>query len=74
MVMHGGADGELSDYGRSNDYVYDWDSTQLQTKLDIGGGARMPTLEDVILDEKSARDASALERGADAAVGLSWLL
>ena len=49
MVMHGGVDGDLGAYGRPKDYVYDWDSTQLQTKLDIGGGERMPSLEYVIM-------------------------
>ena len=49
MVLRTGADGELAPYGYPKEYVYDWDSTQLQTKIDLGSGQRVPTLEQVIL-------------------------
>ena len=47
MIMHGGDDGELFEYGHSSSHVFDWTKEQLQT-LDIGQGERMPTLEDLL--------------------------
>ncbi|TNV76407.1 hypothetical protein FGO68_gene13413 [Halteria grandinella] len=46
VVAHGGDDGNLKDYGRPEDYIYDWTLEQLQT-LDAGEGNKIPTLEEV---------------------------
>ena len=35
VVAHGGDDGNLKDYGHSEEYIYDWTYEQLQ-KLDAG--------------------------------------
>lgn len=49
MVLHGGAQGELSKYGMPDQLVYDWDSKDLASdKIDIGEGCRIPTLESVL--------------------------
>lgn len=45
MIMHGGDDGELGHYGFPCDHVFDWTQEELETRLDIGEGERMPTLE-----------------------------
>ncbi len=47
--MHGGDDGELTEYGFPSDHVFDWTKAELES-LDIGEGERMPTLE-ALLDE-----------------------
>ena len=46
MVMHGGDNGELKDYGYPNDFVFEWDTKRLQ-KLDAGNGQSIPTLSEV---------------------------
>jgi hypothetical protein len=46
MVMHGGDNGELKDYGYPNDLVFEWDKERLQ-KLDAGNGESIPTLGEV---------------------------
>lgn len=48
MVLHGGCQGELTLYGMRTEYVYEWTAHDLQTKIDIGEGERIPTLQDVI--------------------------
>ena len=48
MIMHGGDDGQLDHYGFPNDYVFDWTCAELQSRLDIGEGERMPTLDELI--------------------------
>jgi hypothetical protein len=45
MIMHGGDDGEMGEYGFPTDHVFDWTKDELETRLDIGQGERMPTLE-----------------------------
>ena len=49
MVLHGGAQGELSLYGMPEEYVYNWTCEELQSdKIDIGEGERIPTLLQLI--------------------------
>ena len=48
MVLHGGRNGQLKDYGLPNQYVLDWNSHELQTLISLGQGERMPTLEQVL--------------------------
>lgn len=49
MILHGGKNGQLSDYGVANsEYVFNWTQEELQTKIDIGEGERIPTLEALI--------------------------
>lgn len=48
MVLHGGDDGELSHYGLGNEFVYSWTKLELQSRIDIGEGQRIPTLESVL--------------------------
>ncbi len=45
MIMHGGDDGELGHYGFPSDHVFDWTKAELESRIDIGEGERMPTLE-----------------------------
>lgn len=44
MVLHGGSNGKLSDYGRT-DYVFQLTQQELQSLINLGGGERIPTLE-----------------------------
>lgn len=46
MVMHGGQDGSLIDYGFPEEYVFNWTKDQLMT-LDAGNGEKIPTLSEV---------------------------
>jgi len=46
MVMHGGEDGDLKDYGYPKDLVFEW-STERLRKLDAGSGEHIPTLNEV---------------------------
>lgn len=46
MVMHGGDDGDLKDYGFPDDYIFNWNCKDLQ-KLDAGNGERIPLLSEV---------------------------
>jgi glycerophosphoryl diester phosphodiesterase len=46
MVIHGGEDGQLKDYGYPDDFVFEWTKAKLQT-LDAGEGETLPTLEEV---------------------------
>ena len=49
MVLHGGNNGELADYGLKKHFVFDWTQHELQTLISLGhGGERIPTLEDLI--------------------------
>ena len=48
--MHGGDDGELTEYGFPSDHVFDWTKAELESRIDIGEGERMPTLE-VLFEE-----------------------
>ena len=48
MITHGGDDGQLALYGFPNDYVYDWTLEELQTKLKIENGEKMPTLRETL--------------------------
>ena len=48
MVLHGGDDGQLSKYGLGDERVFNWTSQDLQTRIDIGEGERMPTLEELL--------------------------
>ena len=48
VVLHGGDDGELNHYGLNNEYIFNWTKEQLQTRIDIGEGQRIPTLQSVI--------------------------
>ena len=48
MILHGGKDGELNQYGLPDDRVFRWTSGDLQQKIDIGEGEKMPTLEQLI--------------------------
>jgi len=47
MVLHGGGDGQLSQYGRPNDFVFDVTSKSLR-QFDIGEGETIPTLAEVL--------------------------
>lgn len=49
MVLHGGSDGQLSLYGLENERVFNWTQEELQTKIDLGQGERIPTLESLIM-------------------------
>jgi glycerophosphoryl diester phosphodiesterase len=44
VVAHGGYDGNLKDYGLSNDFIYDWTYSELQT-LVAGENESIPALE-----------------------------
>jgi hypothetical protein len=46
MVMHGGEDGELKDYGYPKDLVFEWTTEKLR-ELDAGNGECIPTLDEV---------------------------
>ena len=46
MVLHGGEDGELKDYGYPKDLVFEWTTEQLR-ELDAGNGECIPTLDEV---------------------------
>ena len=48
MITHGGDDGQLNKYGFPDDYVFEWTKEELQAKIDIGEGLKMPTLEDTL--------------------------
>lgn len=48
MVLHGGSNGELSEYGLQKHFVFDWNSYELQSLINLGGYERIPTLEQVI--------------------------
>ena len=47
MVLHGGDDGQLGQYGLPDDFVFDHSFESLR-KLDIGEGETMPTLSEVL--------------------------
>lgn len=47
MIMHGGDDGELGQYGYPHDHVFNWTCEELKS-LDIGEGERMPTFEELL--------------------------
>lgn len=50
MVLHGsGYSGTLKKYGFPADRVFEWTKEELQTRIDLGGGERIPTLEEVLL-------------------------
>ena len=44
VVMHGGDEGQLSQYGMSDQFVFERTLKSLQ-KIDIGDGETMPTLQ-----------------------------
>ena len=48
MVLHGLGEGNMSQYDglSSDDIVFRWTREELQSKIDIGGGQVMPTLEE----------------------------
>ena len=46
MVLHGGEDGELKDYGYPKDLVFEWTTEQLR-ELDASNGECIPTLDEV---------------------------
>ena len=49
MILHGGSDGQLDHYGlEESERVFNWTQDELQTRIDIGEGERMPTLEALI--------------------------
>ena len=48
MVLHGGDNGQLNKYGLDDQHVFRWTQKQLQSKIDLGGGERIPTLEALI--------------------------
>ncbi len=48
MVLHGGDDGELCKYGLPDERVFQWTQEELQTRIDIGEGERIPLLKDLI--------------------------
>ena len=48
MVLHGGNDGELTLYGLPEERVFEWTAQELQERIDIGGGERIPTLDQVL--------------------------
>ena len=48
MVLHAGQDGQLSYQGHANHYIFEWNSYELQSLIDLGQGERIPTLEQVI--------------------------
>ena len=56
MVLHGGKDGDLSKYGHAKEHVFHWTKKDLQSKIDLGGGERIPTLESVIEICKNSPD------------------
>ena len=47
MVLHGGVDGQLVQYGLPDQHVFDWTMDELRT-LDIGEGETMPTLHELL--------------------------
>ena len=47
MIVHGGDDGQLKNYGLPQEHVFIWTKDELQT-LDIGEGEVMPTLEELL--------------------------
>jgi len=47
MVMHGGDDGQLKDYGHPSELVFEWTKEKLRT-LDAGNGEQIPTLCEVL--------------------------
>ena len=53
MVMHGGEDGDLKDYGYPKDLVFDWTTEKLRM-LDAGNGEYIPTLNEVFALVKNA--------------------
>jgi hypothetical protein len=55
MVLHGGQQGELTLYGMPTEYVYEWTAAELRSKIDIGEGEMMPTLEEVLCLFKGQR-------------------
>ena len=48
MILHGGSQGELTLYNMPTEYVYEWTCEELQSKIDIGEGERIPTLLQLI--------------------------
>ena len=49
VVLHGGKNGLLSDYGHENHHVFEWSAHELQTEISLGRqGERIPTLEQVL--------------------------
>ena len=53
MILHGGCDGTLKDYGRPQDYIFNWTVEELQ-QIDIGDGEKIPTLESLLELSKSS--------------------
>ena len=45
MVLHGDSDGQLSLYGKPDEFVYKWTHDELINNLQIENGEQMPTLE-----------------------------
>ena len=49
MILHGGSDGQLSQYGLdATERVFNWTQEELQERIDIGEGEKIPTLEALI--------------------------
>lgn len=48
MILHGGNDGQMSDYDLPNDYVYEWTSEELKAKIKLSNGEQMPTLREFL--------------------------
>ena len=46
VVMHGGDDGNLKDYGLPEEYIFNWRCEDLK-KLDAGNGEKIPILSEV---------------------------
>ena len=48
VVLHGGPNGELTDFARPKDFIWKMTHHQLQ-KLDLGEGEKVTTLEEVLM-------------------------
>ena len=54
MILHGGSDGQLDQYGLPEQRVFDLTYDELK-KLDIGEGEVMPTLEELLTLTKESK-------------------
>ena len=56
MIMHGGDNGEMHEYGVEGGYIFEWTCEELKNRLDIGEGEKMPTLEELLIAVESCPD------------------
>lgn len=48
MITHGGDNGQLALYGYPDDLVYNWTQEELQSRIKLPNGEKMPTLLDML--------------------------